>query len=86
MSHEVGKVTVIPFRRIIRIQENRRDRLFFLEARESEKKYYLSFNTFHNHLMMVNESIVINSKSVKKLKSEEIIAVKAVFEKFKVSQ
>lgn len=79
VSHDIGKITVIPFRRIIKIDENRIDRLFFLEARESERINYLSYNSFKDRLLKINSNLNVGDKSVRKLKADEIFAIKSVF-------
>jgi hypothetical protein len=84
--HKIDPVTVIPFRRIIKIEENQKDKFFFLEARESEKKSYLSYNAFNDRLLNIDKNISVGSKSVRRLKSDEIVAIKSVFENFKISQ
>ena len=86
IAHKIGPITVLPFRRIIKIEENQKDKSFFLEARESEKRSYLSYNNFNTRLMNINNNVTISSKSIKKLKSDEIVAIKSVFENFKISQ
>jgi len=82
ISHLVEAVTVVPFRRIIKIEEKGDKKLFFLEARKSEKKSYLSFNTFKKRLLEIDKNVSISNKSIKRLKNEEIAAIKSVFESY----
>ncbi len=82
ISHLVKDVIVVPFRRIIKIEEKGDKKLFFLEARKSEKKSYLSFNTFEKRLLEINGDVLISNKSIKRLKNQDIAAIKSVFESY----
>lgn len=79
IRHEGRSIVVIPFRRIIKIEENRLDKIFYIEGRKKELSQILNFDVLKKRLLEVDKNVSISSKSIRKLKMEEVNALKKIW-------